>query len=289
MGVNVNALGTKDEAVLVTGASQGIGLALACLFSALRTPVVVTARDEKRLRVVRDALRARGGIVEAVACSASDEAGMQRAFHLAQGNGQLAAVINNAGVLEPVGPIRQMDCDRFSRHLDTNVAGVLVGTKLALSAKNRASTLRIVNVSSGAAVSATQGWGAYCASKAAVNMLTQVAALESAGDSTISVLALAPGIVETAMQEQLRAMHEDQFPDVSKFVRYSEMGELSHPVDAAFAIYWTAFESPMEWSGRFLDIRSPELASFVRAYKKGARPVIVRAVEYAKMWFGALA
>jgi NAD(P)-dependent dehydrogenase (short-subunit alcohol dehydrogenase family) len=265
--------------VVVTGASRGIGLGVACLLAANDVPMLLTARGAERLEKAAEALRSKGGRVETHACDAADENAMTEAFRRAAQMGPIGAVLNNAGVLEPISPILEVDVARFEAHLRTNVTGVLVGTKLALTYRESKHSLRIVNVSSGAASHGYRSWAAYCASKAAVNLLTEVAAAETGGDT--SVVAVAPGIIETQMQRTIRATSEDRFPDVAKFQQLKDDGALLHPTVAAIALVWLLLDAPLQLSGKFVDARDADVQRQITAPGSGV-------VERAKTWFDQL-
>ena len=271
---------SKAGVVLITGASRGLGLGLACLMAEQRVPLLLTARGESAIGKVAAGLRDGGSAVASVAADASDSAAMDVAFRVAASLGTLDAVVNNAGVLEPVDRVADVDIGAFDQHLRTNITGVLVGTQLALRHCAPSHPIRIVNISSGAAEHAYAGWGAYCCSKAAITMLTRVAAKENS-DGAVSIVSVAPGIIETQMQNLVRTMPPSRFPEVQKFVHLKESGALLHPVDAAVALDWLARFAPISLSGKFIDARSAEtreeVEGYVRAGGDGMRDAIERA------------
>ncbi|HEY5109974.1 MAG TPA: SDR family NAD(P)-dependent oxidoreductase, partial [Acidimicrobiales bacterium] len=133
--------------------------------------------------------------------------------------GRIDLWVNNAGVLDPVGPLADADPAALERHVATNVLGVMHGTAaFARHVRSRPGGGSLVNVSSGAASSPYRGWAAYCASKAAVEMLTEVVGLEEAASGLVAY-AVAPGVVDTDMQALIRATPADAFPDVARFHR----------------------------------------------------------------------
>jgi NAD(P)-dependent dehydrogenase (short-subunit alcohol dehydrogenase family) len=178
-----------------------------------------------------------------------------------------------------MGRIEHLDTSAFEAHLRTNVVGVLVGIKQALAHRNPDQPLRIVNISSGAATRAYRGWGAYCSSKAAVNLLGEVAAAEA--PDNVSVLSVAPGVIETRMQRTIRNTDPSRFPEVKKFLDLHQKGELIHPIDAATTLVWLLRKAPLSLSGHFLDARSEELKSRIEATQE---TIITR----AKAFFDAL-
>ena len=265
---------------MVTGASRGIGLATACILASMRVPVVLVARSGKALDRTSVRLREGGARVELVEGDVADETVARRAVEAACAHAPLAALVNNAAVLDPIASLRTLDAGELRRHLDVNVVGVANGMRAALCASAHARTLRIVNVSSGAAVRATAGLAAYSASKAAVNALTAIAAVEEPG---VVVTAMAPGTVETAMQRHLRGLSSQQFPAVADFLGLKEQGRLAHAIDASVAIVWLALAAPSALSGRFLgtqDVAEP-LAAWRRSEPGELGPSMMR----ARAWF----
>ncbi len=260
----MNRTHNEDQTLtLVTGASRGIGLAVACLLSLNRVPLMLTARGKPDLLRARDALRETGADVYCHSCDASDEKGMSEAFSQAASVKPIGSVFNNAGVLGPIAPIRDVNIAEFESHLATNVTGVLVGIKQALAHHDPGQCLRIVNVSSGAAAHGYRSWAAYCASKAAVNLLTEVAAMET--DDSVSVVAVAPGVIETRMQKIIRSTPVERFPDVGKFQELKESGALLHPVAAGQALVWLLRQAPPSLSGQCVDARDKAFLRHVPA------------------------
>ena len=130
-----------------------------------------------------------------------------------------AVLINNAGVVAPVGAFNEISAVDTGLNLIVNVAAPMALTRLFAPATRAIARQRlVVNISSGAARRAIAGWSAYCAAKAALEMATRVAALEAAAsDPTLAVCSLAPGVVDTKMQGFIRSVDEKQFPDVARF------------------------------------------------------------------------
>jgi NAD(P)-dependent dehydrogenase (short-subunit alcohol dehydrogenase family) len=136
--------------------------------------------------------------------------------------GRIDVWINNAGLLEPIGPLADADPGALHRNLDANVLGVLYGSAaFARHVRSRPGRGVLVNVSSGAATRPYEGWAVYCGSKAAVEMITEVVAREERG-AGLSAFALAPGLVDTDMQALIRAARPEDFPEVERFRRVHE-------------------------------------------------------------------
>ena len=126
--------------------------------------------------------------------------------------------INNAGVLAPMGPLRDLDAAAFRDHVDTNLTGVFLGSQVYVRhLRSKGGGGALINISSGAAWNAYAGWTPYCASKAAVERLTECLALEEAG-SGLRAYSVAPGVIDTAMQEAIRASSPEVFPESERFL-----------------------------------------------------------------------
>ncbi|HEY4928923.1 MAG TPA: SDR family NAD(P)-dependent oxidoreductase [Acidimicrobiales bacterium] len=202
---------------VVTGAGRGIGAGLALHFAGRGLRLGLCARKVPEVPP--------GAAVVVDSVDVADAAGVERFLEsVVDRFGRIDLWVNNAGVLDPVGPLADADPGALERHVATNVVGVLHGSAaFARHVRSRPGTGSLVNMSSGAANSPYRGWAAYCASKAAVEMLTQVVGLEEV-DAGLLAYAVAPGVVDTDMQALIRATPEDRFPDVARFHRIHEEG-----------------------------------------------------------------
>jgi NAD(P)-dependent dehydrogenase (short-subunit alcohol dehydrogenase family) len=164
--------------------------------------------------------------------------------------GRIDSVINNAGVLQPLAPIAASDPEDWARNLAINLSGPYLLIREALPYL-RAVHGRVINVSSGAAVKATAGWSAYCASKAALNHLTAVLATE---EPMVTSIAFRPGVVDTAMQATIRAEGEAGMnsADHQRFLSYFAEDQLMSPELPGTALAVLALHAPHEWSGEFI-------------------------------------
>jgi NAD(P)-dependent dehydrogenase (short-subunit alcohol dehydrogenase family) len=178
--------------------------------------------------------------------------------------GRLDAIINNAGILGPMGTIAETDPDEWERNLSINLMAPIRLSQLALRYLRRCEG-RIVNVSSGAAVRTVLAWGAYCVGKAGLNHFTRQLAAE---EDQVTAIALRPGVVDTAMQAQIRRQGAQEMPEREheRFVRYHEHGELLPPELPGRALAVLALHAPNAWSGEFLSWDDDAVQALVRRH-----------------------
>ena len=194
----------KGKAVVITGASRGIGEAAARLFAQAGAKVVLAARSVAACQAITDEIAEAGGEARAVACDVADPQSVADVVATCENLfGGLDILINNAGVIEPIGRIEDLSPEDFGRVIDVNLKGVFNGLHAALP-RMAAKGGVVVNISSGAATSPLEGWSHYCASKAGALMLTRAAERENQ-NGPVRVVGLSPGTVATEMQVVIKA------------------------------------------------------------------------------------
>ena len=190
---------------IVTGASRGIGEATARHLAVLGAHVVLAARSAEVIERIADEIAEASGAATAMPTDMADHRAVAALIAAAtDATGRLDLLVNNAGLIDPIARIADSDPDAWGHAIDVNVKGVYHGLRYALPVMQAQGSGTIVNISSGAANSALEGWSHYCASKAAVLRLTGVAQKEASA-SGVRVVGLSPGTVATAMQEAIRA------------------------------------------------------------------------------------
>ncbi len=191
----------RGRAALVTGASRGLGAALAAALAAAGARVVAVARGEDALRATVAAIRAAGGEAHAIVADIADQEAVARiAGQAAALVGPIEVAIHNASTLGPT-PLRLLldtDCEDLAAVLETNLVGPFRLTKLLAGAMVLRGEGVLVHVSSDAAVEPYPHWGAYGASKAGQDHLARILAAELAGTG-VRVLAVDPGEMDTTM------------------------------------------------------------------------------------------
>lgn len=237
--------------VIVTGASRGLGAAVARWIGKARAAVTVAARSAEALKATADSVEALGGHCEIVVADVSDPNACRKIVDRSVARfGRLDALVNNAGVVGPLEILARSDPADWRYNLEVNLLGPVYLCMAALPAL-RTRRGRIVNVSSGAADRVIQAAGAYCAAKAALNHFTRILAAE---EPQIITLAVRPGVVDTTMQETLRRLGPEKMPpDQARYYQaLKERGELEPPQVPARSIAWLALSAPHWMSGAFL-------------------------------------
>lgn len=216
---------------IVTGTTQGLGRALA--ESIARDP----ANELVALARAPDGPVPGGARIEVdLADGAAVERACDRVEDRIRGKRyEKAVLVNNAGVVAPVGPLETLDPDALERSLAVNlVAPLRLMRRFLRMTEGAAALRRIINISSGAGRRPVPGWGAYCTAKAGLDMASRVAALEAQSPGRrIEVVSLAPGVIDTGMQGTIRAVSAEQFADVERFRKMKAEGTLRSADDVA--------------------------------------------------------
>ncbi|MEM1235003.1 MAG: SDR family oxidoreductase [Pseudomonadota bacterium] len=196
-------MGVSGKSIIITGASRGIGEAAARHLAADGARVVLAARSLRAIEAIAGEITQAGGDAIAQACDVADAGQVDALIARAVGAfGGLDVLVNNAGLIDPIARLEESDPNAWSDIVDVNLKGVYYGMRFAIPAMAGSGT--IINISSGAATGALEGWSHYCATKAAVLSLTKCGHKEH-GDRGITVVGLSPGTVATEMQVQIKA------------------------------------------------------------------------------------
>lgn len=193
------------QVAFITGASRGIGAAAARAFAEAGAKVALAARSLEQVEALASALRAEGHEAIALACDVADYAQVSQAVSATlTALGRLDVLVNNAGLIEPIGHFGDLAPADWGKVIDVNVKGVAHCIHAALPSMLSQGRGTIINISSGAATNVLEGWSHYCASKAAVLSMTRALHAEYA-DRGIRVMGLSPGTVATNMQVAIKA------------------------------------------------------------------------------------
>jgi benzil reductase ((S)-benzoin forming) len=218
--------------VILTGASRGLGAAIARQLLAPGVKLLTLSRHPDLSLAGAGLEQWAIDLAQDVAAAARLEAWLQKldAAHFSS-----ATLINNAGLLGPVGPIDAADSETLAAVLRVDLEAPMLLTAAFLRAtRHWAIDKRVLNISSGAGRRPIAGWAAYCAAKAGLDHFTRVTALdEELQSNPARVASLAPGVIDTEMQSTLRAADPTGFPDQPTFKDLKATGQLAAPDDAA--------------------------------------------------------
>ena len=239
--------------MLITGASRGIGESAAHIFAEAGANVVLVARGAVEIERIANDI---GAKAIAVPCDVADYASVAAAVEKAVGVfGGLDVLINNAGVIEPIAHLDASDPEGWGKVIDINVKGVYHGMRAAMPVMEAAGGGTILTISSGAAHNPVEAWSHYCASKAAVNMLTQCIDME-AREKGIRAIGLSPGTVATEMQREIKASGVNP---ISKL----DWSDHIPPEWPAKCLLWMCGPDGDDWLGGEISLRDEEIRKAV--------------------------
>ena len=244
---------------VITGGTRGIGLAIAQAFLERGARVVVSGRKEDGVKAAVERLRAVGGDrVCGVAAHSARPEDVTRLFdEAARVFGTANVVVNNAATNPSMSPLSEIELEVFDKIMETNLRGYLLvvreGVRRLRAEKSPGS---VINVSTVAALRPWPGLGAYSVSKAAVNMMTQVLAIELGRDG-IRVNAIAPGVVRTRFSE---ALWKEPAAE-ERATKGLPLGRIAEPEDIAGAAVYLASEAARYVTGQVLVVDGGMMAS----------------------------
>lgn len=222
----------SGQVALVTGASQGLGLATAKAFAESGASVVLSDVNEEALNVATEKLKAAGHKVISILCDVSNEAQVKALVERTVAKfGRLDMAYNNAGISGPTGPITDETEDEFDNVNAVNLKGIWTCMKHELIQMDKQGGGAIVNCSSLGGLVGLPGRAAYHGTKHGVLGLTKCAALDYA-TKNIRVNAICPGTFDTPMISDI-----DQ-DSIKEFMRSQPIGRMGRPEELAAAVLW---------------------------------------------------
>lgn len=234
-----------DHVCVVTGASGGLGEALAITAAKIGAAVVLVGRGRESLSAVGTRCKSAGAtkvvLITADLGSASGVASVSASL----GGGVLSGyrkvdLYNNASTIEPIESFAELSFEDMERALRVNVSAAvaLASTVVRLSRELDTEEASIVNISSGVSISPVVGWSAYCISKAALNMVTKCIAVETASARRpVYSISVNPGPLDTRMQERIRNADTIKSPAAVKFSKMHQEGKLQRPEDVGAKLF----------------------------------------------------
>ncbi len=220
-----------QKTALITGGGSGLGQALAWEFAKRDFQVVIVGRHESTLNQTKARFPNMIHFIKAdIANQLEHKLIVERLAHLKK----LDYLIQNAGTVEPICPIKEMSLEKFNHTMSTNFLGPLFLTKQLLPHLIGA---RILHISTLLAHQAMRHFGGYCISKAALYMSKDILNAEL-NDENILFGSVMPGMIDTAMQSTLRDPEQTNFPEQKYFIHSQTQNRLVKPeVSAKFLSY----------------------------------------------------
>jgi 3-oxoacyl-[acyl-carrier protein] reductase len=220
---------TEQRVAIVTGASRGIGEAIAKKLAANGLHVVAVARGMEKLNAVVEAITAAGGKAEAHTCDIADAAALAALIDkIADAHGRLDVVVNNAGITKD-GLFLRMSDEDFDTVIDTNLKSAFVSCRAAARYVMRSKTGRIINIGSVSGVAGNAGQANYAASKAGLIGMTKSIAKELAGKG-VTCNVVAPGFIQTDMTDVLPPQVKEKVLPMIPLKRFGNAGEIAAAV-----------------------------------------------------------
>ncbi|MEY8877983.1 MAG: 3-oxoacyl-ACP reductase FabG [Leptothrix sp. (in: b-proteobacteria)] len=221
----------SHQIALVTGASRGIGRAIALTLAARGFKVIGTATSESGAAAIGDALGAHGG--RGLALDVTDTAALDAAIDaIVKQDGALHVLVNNAGITRDTLAMRMKD-DDWDAVIDTNLKAVFRACRAAIRPMMKQRFGRIINITSVVGAAGNPGQANYCASKAGVAGMTRSLAREL-GSRNITVNCVAPGFIATDMTDTLAEAQK------TALLAQIPLGRLGSPQDIAEAVAFLA-------------------------------------------------
>lgn len=246
--------------IIITGASRGLGLAIAerLLAPGNRISCISRSRNEELSRQAAQA----DCRLDWFEFDLAETTGIERLLEevllgLDAEADELLALINNAGIVGPVRPLDRCSPAEIARNLQVDLlAPMILLAEFIRQTEGVAADRRVINISSGAGKKAYPGWSCYCTSKAGLDMVTRSVAEEQLGRrNPVRVISFAPGVVDTAMQDEIRRVSDGDFPFAGRFRRMQAEGQLLDPAVVAERVV-DLLVSDIQ-GGAVLDIRDP--------------------------------
>jgi 3-oxoacyl-[acyl-carrier protein] reductase len=237
----------SGHSAIVTGASRGIGRAIALALAGAGAKVACVARSADKLAETADAIRAAGGTADVYECDVTNAASVERVVDaVIEKWTKLHIMVNNAGITRDTLIPRMTDED-WDTVINTNLRGTFLFTRAVTRPMLQARYGRIINIASVSALGGNPGQANYSASKAGVIAMTRTVARELAGRK-ITVNAVAPGFIETEMTQAMGSVVLDE---VKKRIPAKRMGQ---PDEIAYGVLFLASEAAAYITGQVLVI-----------------------------------
>jgi NAD(P)-dependent dehydrogenase (short-subunit alcohol dehydrogenase family) len=225
----------KNKVALITGAGRGLGRSTAVAMAQEGAAVALISRTIAELEETASLILEAGGIAVTLPLDITDEKALREAVNKTGSSlGRIDILMNNAAIVGPVAPLHEVDPDEWQYTIAVNITAARQVCQEAIPHMIRAGGGRIINVTSGMAEISMPLFGAYSASKSALNSMTRIMAEELRGYG-IQVNGLDPGVMDTRMQDQIRDLGSQVLGEAlyEQFMSFKRDGHLKQPEDVA--------------------------------------------------------
>ena len=214
-----------DSVALVTGAGRGIGEAVALALAREGATLAIASRTQSELDAVAERIRGLGGKVQVILADVSRHSDVTRLVETVLGSyNKIDILVNAAGIYGPIGRVWEVDVEEWTRAIQINLLGTFMCCHAVLPSMIENRSGKIVNLSGGGATSPLPRFTAYGISKTAVVRFTETLA-EELKEYNIQVNAIAPGAVDTRLQDQVLAAGDRAGDMLARIRRMRETGE----------------------------------------------------------------
>lgn len=254
-------MSTHKPTIFLTGASRGLGRAIALELAKKGADLALFARSLKGLQETQELI-----LEQSPQCTTylgdtdiSDyDTFKEKLEQACQQFGRVDGVIHNAALVQPVAPIAELDLKAWDKQFQINVSAALLACQITIPYL-RESQGTIVMLGTGASTFPIPGMSAYCTTKAGLAHFARVLAHE---ENQITTLTIQPGVVDTGMQKDIREFGKESMPEgmYQYFNDLHKKGELVAPELPAQAIAWATLKAPANWSGKELSYDDPLVA-----------------------------
>lgn len=243
----------ENKSVIVTGAGRGLGRAIALAMVREGARVTILSRTVKELKEVAGQIKKQGGSCHVVEADVSDPTAVRRAVGQAMERFKtIDVLINNAAVIGPARILRDTDVDSWDQTINVNLNGAFYFVREVAPVMVRKGHGKIISISSGLGQMPFPCFCAYSVSKAGIIQLTRSLSAEFK-DRNIQVNAIDPGVMDTALQVQIRALGPSVLGETvyQNFLEYRRQGHLKGPEEIAPLAVFLASDESNHLSGHY--------------------------------------
>lgn len=242
-----------QKLLIITGGNKGIGKGIVKAYKNDGYQIISISRSKNTASFYND--------IQQVSLDLSKTEKIEHAFNdlfktIDLNTLKAITLINNSGTVGEITTLDNIPATDIENSFKLNtIAPFILASAFIKHTKVGNFRKKIINISSGASTNPYYGWSTYCASKAAIDMLTKTVAVEQAQvKNGVFIISISPGVVDTAMQEKIRQSDEKDFKDVAKFIDYKQNGGLASAEQVGEEIY-TIDHSDLYQSGTHANVR----------------------------------